>query len=97
MNTKDSWISTKESLLEIMATCTKLIFHWQKMPGGSFSIILTHPGCRGSMGVNPSSLSIPLNPKEEASWLQADVIPLESLGELWSECNGDERSSSKLV
>jgi hypothetical protein len=49
------------------------------------------------MGVNPSSLSIPLNTKEEASWLQADVIPLESLGELWSECNGDERSGFKLV
>jgi hypothetical protein len=38
-----------------------------------------------------------VNTKEEASWLQADVIPLEALGELWSECNGDKRSGFKLV
>jgi hypothetical protein len=35
--------------------------------------------------------------EEGASWLQADVIPLESLGELWNECNGDKRFGSKVV
>jgi hypothetical protein len=48
--------------------------------------------CRGSMGVNPSTLSIPLGTREGASWLLADASTLESLGELWNECNGDKRS-----
>jgi hypothetical protein len=50
-------------------------------------------GSSGSMGVNPSTLSIPLCTREGASWLLADAITLESLGELWNDCNGDKRSS----
>jgi hypothetical protein len=29
--------------------------------------------------------------EEGASWLLADAITLESLGELWNDCNGDKR------
>jgi hypothetical protein len=42
MNTKDTAWHASEFYYEIMATGTKLIFHWQNMPGGSFSLILTH-------------------------------------------------------
>jgi hypothetical protein len=55
-----------------------------RQQAASTAVFNPHADCRGSMRVNPSSLSIPLNTKEEASWLQADVIPLEALGELWS-------------
>jgi hypothetical protein len=56
---------------------------------------LLSSSCRGSMDLwesIPQLYQSHYALEEEASWLQTDVIPLECLGELWSECNGDKRS-----
>ena len=52
-------------------------------------------GCRGSMDLwesIPQLYQSHYALEEGASWLQADAITLECLGELWNDCNGDKRS-----